>query len=64
MSTSPAQLAANTANAQPSTGPRTSEGKNHSSQHASKHGLTAREVIIGKRKLQNEPNTLKRTIRW
>jgi hypothetical protein len=46
MSTSPAQLAANTANAQHSTGPRTIEGKNRSSQNASKHGLTAREVVI------------------
>jgi hypothetical protein len=46
MSTSPARLAANAANAQHSTGPRTSEGKSRSSQNASKHGLTAREVII------------------
>jgi hypothetical protein len=46
MSTSPAQLAANAANAQHSTGPRTSEGKNRSSQNASKHGLTAQEVVI------------------
>jgi len=47
MSTSPARLAANAANAQHSTGPRTSEGKSRSSQNASKHGLTAREVVIG-----------------
>ena len=46
MSTSPAQLAANAANAQHSTGPRTSEGKTRSSHNASKHGLTAREVVI------------------
>ena len=46
MSTSPARLAANAANAQFSTGPRTPEGKIRSSQNASKHGLTAREVII------------------
>jgi len=46
MSTSPAQLAANAANAQHSTGPRTPEGKTRSSQNASKHGLTARDVII------------------
>jgi hypothetical protein len=46
MSTSPARLAANAANAQHSTGPRTPEGKTRSSQNASKHGLTAREVII------------------
>ena len=46
MSTSPAQLAANAANAQHSSGPRTPEGKARSSQNASKHGLTAREIII------------------
>ncbi len=46
MATSPAQLAANTANAQHSTGPRTLEGKIRSSQNASKHGLTSRDVII------------------
>ena len=46
MSTSPAQLAANAANAQHSTGPRTPEGKTRSSQNASKHGLTAREIVI------------------
>ena len=46
MSTSSAQFAANAANAQYSTGPRTPEGKTRSAQNASKHGLTAREVII------------------
>jgi len=46
MSTSPARLAANAANAQFSTGPRTPEGKSRSSRNASKHGLTAREVVI------------------
>ena len=46
MSTSPAQFAANAANAQHSTGPRTPEGKTRSSLNASKHGLTAREVVI------------------
>jgi hypothetical protein len=46
MSTSPARLAANAANAQHSTGPRTPEGKTRSSQNASKHGLTARELVI------------------
>jgi hypothetical protein len=46
MSTSPAQLAANAANAHHSTGPRTPAGKTRSAQNASKHGLTAREVII------------------
>ena len=47
MSTSPARLAANAANAQHSTGPCTPEGKIRSSQNSSKHGLTAREVVIG-----------------
>src|SRR6266436_278120 len=46
MSTSPARLAANTANAQHSTGPRTSEGQARSSQNARTHGLTARDVLI------------------
>ena len=46
MATSPAQLAANAANAQHSTGPRTSEGKIRASHNASKHGLTARDLVI------------------
>ncbi len=46
MATSPARLAANAANAQHSTGPLTPEGKTRSSQNASKHGLTARELVI------------------
>jgi len=46
MSSSPAQLAANTANAQHSTGPRTPEGQARSSQNARTHGLTARDLII------------------
>ena len=46
MSISPAQLAANAANAQHSTGPRTPEGQARSSQNARTHGLTARDLVI------------------
>src|SRR6266568_8025801 len=46
MSTSPERLAANAANAQHSTGPRTPEGQARSSQNARTHGLTARDVCI------------------
>ncbi|MCU0916183.1 MAG: hypothetical protein MUC88_16715, partial [Planctomycetes bacterium] len=44
--TSAAQIAANRANAQKSTGPRTPEGKAKISWNAVKHGLLAREGII------------------
>lgn len=40
------KAAANAANAQLSTGPRTEEGKARSSQNALKHGLTAKQLII------------------
>ena len=43
---SPAQAAANLANAQHSTGPRTDAGKAAASQNALKHGLTASTVLI------------------
>src|SRR5260370_24938040 len=46
MPSPPARLAANAANAQHSTGPRTPEGQARSSQNAGTHGLTARDVII------------------
>ena len=46
MSTSPERLAANAANAQHSTGPRTPEGQTRSSQNARTHGLTARDLVI------------------
>jgi hypothetical protein len=46
MPSSPASLAANAANAQHSTGPRTPEGQSRSSQNARTHGLTARDLII------------------
>jgi hypothetical protein len=41
-----AQVAANCANAQKSTGPRTPEGKEKAAQNALKHGLFARETVI------------------
>ncbi len=41
------QIAANKANAQHSTGPRTAEGKERSSQNATKHGLTATRTLVG-----------------
>jgi hypothetical protein len=40
------KAAANAANAQLSTGPRTEEGKERSSQNAIKHGLTAKELVV------------------
>ncbi|HEV3198100.1 MAG TPA: hypothetical protein VGZ73_09335 [Bryobacteraceae bacterium] len=43
---SSAQVTANQANAQSSTGPRTPEGKAHVSQNALSHGLTARHLVI------------------
>jgi hypothetical protein len=46
MSISPAQLAANQANAQLSTGPRTEAGKARSSQNAIKHGLFSRQLLL------------------
>ena len=41
-----AQILANRRNAQESTGPQTTEGKNAVSQNALKHGLTARQDVI------------------
>ena len=41
-----AQVAANIANAQSSTGPRTDAGKAASSQNALKHGLTAKSILL------------------
>jgi hypothetical protein len=41
-----AQIEANRANAQKSTGPRTPEGKERASQNALKHGLLAKEAVI------------------
>ena len=42
----PSQIAANQANAQQSTGPRTVEGKSIASQNSTKHGLTGKFVLI------------------
>src|SRR5690349_10676445 len=47
MSVSAARQTANAANAQLSTGPRTPEGKAHSSANARKHGLIAADLLIG-----------------
>jgi hypothetical protein len=44
--TSTARAAANAANAQLSTGPRTEEGKARSSRNAVKHGLTSKQLVI------------------
>ena len=44
--TSQARATANAANAQPSTGPRTAEGKARSSQNGRQHGLTARDLVL------------------
>jgi hypothetical protein len=43
---SPAQIAANRANAQKSTGPRTLAGKQRASLSALKHGLTAQTLVL------------------
>src|SRR6266436_798929 len=52
MSTTPKRLAANAANAQHSTGPRTPEGQARSSQNARTHGLTARDLVIAPNELE------------
>ena len=44
--TSPARAAANAANAQLSTGPRTAAGRARSSRNAIKHGLTSQDLIV------------------
>ena len=44
--TTPTRTETNRANAQHSTGPRTAEGKSHSSQNAFKHGLYSKRLIL------------------
>ena len=44
--TSPARAAANAANAQLSTGPRTAAGRARSARNALKHGLTSQDLIV------------------
>lgn len=44
--TSPARVAANQANAQLSTGPRSQAGKQRSAANAFRHGLTARTLVV------------------
>ena len=46
MSTSAAQIEANRANAQSSTGPRTTEGKQRSCLNATRHGLTSQNPLL------------------
>ncbi len=45
MSTS-SQIAANQANAQLSTGPRTGQGKSVASRNATKHGFTGKSILL------------------
>jgi len=56
---SPEQLAANRANAANSTGPRTPEGKLHSSQNARKHGFTAASFAVVRLEDLNEVAALR-----
>jgi hypothetical protein len=55
--TTEAQIQANRANAQKSTGPRTPEGKETAAQNALKHGLFAREGAILREDERNSKST-------
>jgi hypothetical protein len=57
---SPAQLAANLANAQKSTGPKTVEGKAAVRLNAVKHGLLAQTVLVRGRQFRESAQGLKR----
>jgi hypothetical protein len=59
---SPAQIIANQANAQHSTGPRTPEGKASVSHNALRHGLTAQHLVI-RPEQQEEFNSLQDSLR-
>jgi hypothetical protein len=59
---SPAQIIANQANAQHSTGPRSPEGKASVSHNALRHGLTARHLVI-RPEQQEEFNSLQDSLR-
>src|SRR6266542_4038689 len=60
--TSPAKAAANLANAQLSTGPKTDAGKARSSRNALKHGLTSKDLIVREDE-QDEFNELQSSLR-
>ncbi len=53
-SPSPAQIAANRANAQKSTGPKTPAGRDASKMNALKHGILSRETVVRGRCIQED----------
>lgn len=62
--TSDAQLAANRANAQRSTGPRTADGKARSSRNATRHGIYARrELAIENGPFEEDPDEVAEFLR-
>jgi len=52
MAVSEKQLEANRRNARKSTGPKTPEGKNKAGQNALKHGMTARNLLVGEEQVE------------